>query len=93
MQKQVVLCFKTCTYIIFYIEVLKMFLSVFYNAKSNIKGGRDYPEINGNVYFDKTKNGVVMTAKISGLPQSENNCTGRFFGFHIHERIFLYWKC
>lgn len=69
-----------------------MFSSVFYNAKANIKGGMDYPEINGKVYFDETKNGVVMTAKISGLPQSENNCAGRFFGFHIHERNKLYRK-
>lgn len=33
----------------------------------------------------KQKNGVLITAKIHGLPQSKNNCTGRFFGFHIHE--------
>lgn len=69
-----------------------MFSSILYNAKANIKGGKNYPKINGKVYFNKTKNGVVMTAKISGLPQSKNNCKGRFFGFHIHERNFLYRK-
>lgn len=33
----------------------------------------------------KQGNGVLVTAKINGLPQSNTNCTGRFFGFHIHE--------
>ena len=36
--------------------------------------------------------GVVLTARISGLPQSKDNCKGRFFGLHIHERDFLHWK-
>lgn len=69
-----------------------MFSPIFYNAKANIRGGKDYPQIKGEVYFNETKNGVVMTAKIHGLPQSENNCTGKFFGFHIHNRNFMYWK-
>ena len=57
----------------------------FYDAKAHIKGGRNYPNIDGNVTFKKTKNGILVTAKISGLPQSKTSCTGRFFGFHIHE--------
>lgn len=61
-----------------------MLLSVFYDVKANIKGGKEYPNINGFVYFKETKNGVVVTAKINGLPQSKDNCKGRFFGFHIH---------
>ena len=28
---------------------------------------------------------MLLTAKINGLPQSKNNCKGRFFGFHIHD--------
>ena len=56
-----------------------------YDAKAHIKGGKGYPNIDGTVTFKETKNGVLVTAKITGLPQSENNCTGRFFGFHIHE--------
>ena len=27
----------------------------------------------------------MVTAKVNGLPQSSDSCTGRFFGFHIHE--------
>lgn len=56
-----------------------------YDAKAHIKGGKSYPNIDGTVTFKETKNGVLVTVKINGLPQSENNCTGRFFGFHIHE--------
>lgn len=59
-----------------------MFLN---KAKAHIKGGKKYPNINGTVTFKETKEGILVTAKINGLPQSKNNCTGRFFGFHIHE--------
>ena len=62
---------------------------MFYNnlntARANIKGGKLYPKISGVVNFQETSKGVVVTAKINGLPQSKNNCKGRFFGFHIHE--------
>ena len=56
----------------------------FCNAKAMIKGGKKYPNIHGNVYFRETKNGILITAKIKGLPSSKNACTGNFFGFHIH---------
>lgn len=62
-----------------------MFSFVFNTAKAIIRGGNGFPEINGIVHFKETQNGVILTAKIQGLPQSNNNCTGRFFGFHIHE--------
>lgn len=66
---------------------------MFFNtAKANIKGGKKFPKINGTVTFKEVKNGVILTAKINGLPQSKDHCKGRFFGFHIHERYFLYWK-
>ena len=61
-----------------------MFSGIFSNAKAIIKGGKDYPNINGIVYFKETKNGVLLTCKINGLPQNTSNCTGKFFGFHIH---------
>ena len=57
----------------------------FYDAKAHIKGGKNYPNIDGTVSFKETKKGVLVTAKINGLPQSKTNCTGRFFGLHIHE--------
>lgn len=59
--------------------------SIFYNAKADIKGNNEFPNIKGAVYFKETSNGVLVTAKIEGLPQSKNKCVGRFFGMHIHE--------
>ncbi len=69
-----------------------MFSSILYDAKAHIIGGKDYPEINGNVYFKETKNGTLLTANIHGLPKAQNGCVGRFFGFHIHERYILLWE-
>lgn len=57
---------------------------IFNTAKAHVKGGKKHPGIDGIVSFKETKDGVLVTAKINGLPQSKNNCTGRFFGFHIH---------
>lgn len=64
----------------------------FYSAKANIKGGKNFPQINGTVTFKEVKDGVILTAKINNLPQSKDHCKGRFFGFHIHGRLFLYRK-
>ena len=58
---------------------------LFNDAKAHIRGGKKYPHINGIVTFKESKNGIIVTAKINGLPQSNHICTGRFFGFHIHE--------
>lgn len=57
---------------------------VFNDAKAIIKGGKEYPNINGVVNFRETKKGVLLTASIYGLPVSTTSCKGRFFGFHIH---------
>ena len=62
-----------------------MFSNIFNTAKAHVKGGKQYTKINGTVTFKETKNGVLLTAKINGLPKSKDNCKGRFFGFHIHE--------
>ena len=64
-----------------------MFKNIFSSAKAYIKGGKKYPKIDGIVTFKETKDGVLITAKVTGLPQSNNHCIGRFFGFHIHEGI------
>lgn len=69
-----------------------MFSNVYKIAKAHIIGSRNFPKINGIVTFKEVKDGVILTAQISGLPQSKDNCKGRFFGFHIHERNILYWK-
>lgn len=62
-----------------------MYEPIFYSAKADIKGGKKYPNINGEVFFKETQLGVLITVKVSGLPTSTNNCKGRFFGFHIHD--------
>ena len=54
-------------------------------AHADIKGSKKYPNIKGEVDFKETKDGVLLTAKIHGLPKSTNKCNGRFFGFHIHD--------
>lgn len=70
-----------------------MFSNIFNDAKAHIKGGKEFPKIDGIVTFKETRDGVMLTAKIHGLPSSKNRCsTGRFFGFHIHERNFLHWQ-
>ena len=69
-----------------------MFQNIFNNAKADIKGGKDYPNLKGIVSFKQTKEGVIVTAKINGLPKSTTACKGRFFGFHIHSRRFLHRK-
>lgn len=64
-----------------------MLSNIFYNAKAIMKGSHKYPKIDGIVYFKETKDGVLLTAKIKGLPTSKGNCSGKFFGFHIHDGI------
>lgn len=62
-----------------------MFTNIFNHAKAHIKGGKKYPNIDGIVTFKENKNGILVTAKVYGLPRSKDHCTGRFLGFHIHE--------
>ncbi len=52
-----------------------------FNAFADIRGGEDNPEISGKVFFFQKRNGVMVVADISGLPE---NSTGNFFAFHIH---------
>ena len=56
-----------------------MFL--FSDAKAHIKGGKDYPNIDGIVTFKEEKNGVLLTAKINDLPKSKNQCRRKIFRF------------
>lgn len=62
-----------------------MLMNFLTNAKANIKGGKMFSNITGTVLFRETSQGVLVTAKIYNLPQSNTACKGRFFGFHIHE--------
>lgn len=51
------------------------------DAKAYIKGGDEYPHICGEVLFFRERCAVLVTARISGLPDNESG----FFAFHIHE--------
>ena len=54
------------------------------NAAAVIKGGPDHPGINGTVEFYHTKMGVLVSARVSGLPTGNNICEKPIFAFHIH---------
>lgn len=56
-----------------------MFLNFSNKAIAHIKGGKEYPKINGIVEFKETKNGVLMTAKINNLPKSQTYCKRKIF--------------
>lgn len=55
------------------------------DAKADIKGSGDYPEIVGTAHFYQTKDGVLLRVEVAGLPHEQQDCTGGVFGFHIHE--------
>ena len=50
-------------------------------AKAYIKGVKAFPKINGLVTFKDTPNGILLTAKINGLPQSNDHCKRKIFWF------------
>lgn len=51
------------------------------NAFAIVKGGSDYPNINGKVEFYALTNGVIVVADIDDLPSTPTS----IFAFHIHE--------
>jgi len=51
------------------------------NAIAHIHGGKETPGLFGDVKFFQSEDCVIVSANISGLPDSEMG----FFGFHIHE--------
>lgn len=54
-------------------------------AKANVKGSSEYPDISGIVQFYQTNLGVIVYAEVKNLPNSEKSCNDRIFAFHIHE--------
>ena len=56
-----------------------MFFNLFPTATAHIKGSSKYPKIDGIVTFKETKDGVLLTAKVNGLPQSKDHCTRKIF--------------
>lgn len=61
-------------------------LPFFYDAKAFVQGSLKYPDVHGTFWFRETKNGVLVTAKIDGLPTSNQACKNRIFGVHIHQK-------
>jgi len=49
-------------------------------ACASVKGSSKYPEIHGKVTFRQLSSGVIVYAKIFGLPE-----TNDIFAFHIHQ--------
>lgn len=49
-------------------------------AQAEIKGGKNYPSLKGNVNFVKLTNGILVISNIENLPETKTN----IFGMHIH---------
>ena len=55
------------------------------DAKAEIKGSSAYPEIIGTAGFYQTKDGVLLSVEVMGLPHTSDPCSSGIFAFHIHE--------
>lgn len=53
-------------------------------ALAMMEGNAAYPQMEGMVRFYQTKQGVLVSAEIAGLPMSDAHCSHSIFGFHIH---------
>ncbi len=54
-------------------------------ASAVVRGSADFRQLAGTVDFYQTDRGVLVVARISGLPTSRLPCQSRIFGFHLHE--------
>ena len=50
-------------------------------AFARIKGGNDYPHINGIAYFYKVQKGVLVSIQLNGLPASDEICKKIYLRF------------
>jgi Cu-Zn family superoxide dismutase len=66
----------------YYIDILDHYKP---DAKADIRGSGAYPHLNGKANFYQTKDGVLVTVEVLGLPADGGPCAGGIFGFHIHE--------
>lgn len=53
-------------------------------AVAVLNGSDAYPGISGLVRFYRTKDGTLVYADVSGLPEGSEPCSQPVFGFHIH---------
>lgn len=54
-------------------------------AFADVKGSEQFPDVHGMVYFFGVHGGTIVMAEIYGLPDTEQQYLGKFFGFHINE--------
>ena len=54
-------------------------------AYAEVHGSEDYPKLHGTVIFKQLQGGVLVTVEIYGLPDTQSDCSGGVYGFHIHE--------
>lgn len=55
------------------------------SAFANVRGNASHADLMGMVRFYQTEQGVLVVAKVTGLPQAQGDCAANIFGFHIHE--------
>lgn len=55
------------------------------NAIARLRGGPEYPAVQGWVRFYQTPFGCLVAVEAEGLPHHEGSCQSHFFGFHIHQ--------
>jgi Cu-Zn family superoxide dismutase len=55
------------------------------DAKALVRGSGEYPDIVGTASFFQTKDGVLLSIEVAGLPHEVQPCSAGVFGFHIHE--------
>lgn len=54
-------------------------------AKADIRGSDMHRDIVGAAEFYQTKDGVLVSVEVVGLPGAGGPCTGGVFALHIHE--------
>lgn len=66
-------------------EIINLLLWKKPQACALLQGSQAYPQITGYVYFYDYRDGSLVVWDITGLPYETGKCTGRIFGFHVHE--------
>lgn len=54
-------------------------------AVAYMKGSQRYPSISGSILFYPFWYGTLVFAYVTGLPVSDQPCSEKMYGFHIHE--------
>lgn len=54
------------------------------HAVAKIKGSPKHPDLNGIAGFSQTKDGVLVSVFVKGLPKADNMCKKPIFAIHIH---------